>query len=121
MPSLIPIQEKAINTIQIVASNINFQFVYLNYIEYFNFNPNDNTYTGSNIVQIMLPYSTINATLNIDRDGTDTATSWSWILKNNENTVLVWDSNLWYIDQGGPFQISNLQGYHDYINNLPIA
>lgn len=121
MPTIIPIQEKAINNVQIVASNINFQFVYMTFTEYYNFNANDNTYSGSNYVQIVLPYSTINATLNIDRDGTDTPTSWTFILKNNENTVLVWDSNLWYTDQGGPFEISNLQGFIDAINSLPIA
>lgn len=121
MPIPTPIQEKAISTIQIIASNINFKFVYISYYEYYNFNVNDNTYSGSNYVQIMLPYSTINATLNIDRDSTDMPTSWAWILKNNENSVVVWDSNLWYVDQGSPFTIGNLQGFHDYINNLPIG
>ena len=116
-----PIQEKAISNIQIIASNVNFKFVTFSYTEYYNFNIDDNTYSGSNYVQIVLPYGTVNSTLNIDKDNGDTPLSWSWILKNNENTILVWDSNLWYVDQGSAFQIANLQGFHDAIINLPLG
>lgn len=121
MPGTLPIQEKAINGIQINPSNVNFKFVTIIYYEYYNFNPNNDTYSGSNYVQIVLPYDTVNATLNIERDSSDQPISWSWVLKNNENTVLIWDNNLWLIDQGSAFQISNLQTYHSAITDLPLS
>lgn len=120
MSLTIPIQEKAISFVTITECTNNLQFVKISYFEYYNYDVNNETYSGSNYVQIVLPYCSINSTLNIEKNAEDTDISWSWILKNNENTILVWDNNLWFIDTGSTFQTAILQEFHDIIINLPV-
>lgn len=99
----IPIQEKAYGDIYVTVSTINKQYFEVNYNVFYNFNPNDDTYTGTDYVRIIIPISNINGQLVQCKDETAGEINSSVVIKNNQDTVLALSTNDWYIPLGGNF------------------
>jgi hypothetical protein len=120
MPTL-PIQEVAYNTIQITASNVNFKYVEISYYEVYNYNPNDNTYTGIRFKRMTIPVDNISATFEQDTNADSLETMVSLVIKNGTHTVIAWNSNDWSIGLSGPFQYAELNTYYEAIRDITLA
>jgi hypothetical protein len=98
-----PIQEKAYGQFYITVSTINKQYFEVVYDVYYNFNPNDDTYTGTDYVRIIIPISNINGQLVQCKDETGGEINSSVVIKNNQDTVLALSTNDWFIPLAGNF------------------
>jgi hypothetical protein len=98
MPNLI--QERAYSNLSITLSTINKQYFELEYDVYYNYNTDDDTYTGTDFVQIIIPISNINAQLVQCKDETGQEINASIVIKNNQDTVLTLNTNEWYVALG---------------------
>lgn len=95
-----PIQERAYSNITITLSTINKQYFELEYDVYYNYNPTDDSFTGSDYVQIIIPISNINAQLVQCKNQGGVEINASIVIKNNQDTVLTLNTNDWYIGIG---------------------
>jgi len=110
-----PIQEKAYANLSITLSTINKQYFQISYDVFHNFNPNDDTYTGTDYVEIALPISNINAQIVQCKDETGQEINSSIVIKNNQDTVLALGTNDWSIGLGGKFTTSY---FDDLLNDF---
>lgn len=119
--ALLPIQEVAFNTVQIVPANVNFKFVEISYYEVYNYNPNDNTYSGIRFKRITIPVDNVSATFEQDTNADSLETMVSLVIKNGTHTVIAWNSNDWSIGGSGPFQYTELNTYYELIRDMTLA
>lgn len=102
-----PIQEKAYANLNITLSSINKQYFLIEYDVFHNYNPNDETYSGRDNVQIALPIANINAQIVQCMNDIGQEINSSIVIKNNQDTVLVINTNDWYIGLNGKFTTSS--------------
>lgn len=116
-----PIQEKAYGAISIASNPVNFTMVIFTYQIYYNYNPNNLTFSGYDSIQLALPINSINSTMQVNYDGDSNEINSSLIIKNNDLVLLSLNSNDWYHDLGDKFQVANFQTIHDYIKDMATS
>jgi hypothetical protein len=118
----IPIQEKAYANITLTPSTVNLKFFEFKYDVFYNFNPNDQTFSGSDYVRICIPVETINAQVVNNKDSSgSTQISWSLVVKNNEDTVLALSSNDWNANAEERFTYAQLDSIWDGIYSANLT
>lgn len=121
MPSVNPIQEVAYTVPSATIAAINDLFFQIVWTEYYNYNPDQLSYTGSNLKSVIIPVASIGCTVDQNLDENGNELSASIVIKNGNATVLALNTNNICTASGTKFTTGDFNGIYDSIYSVSLA